>query len=88
VIWSNPKALLFYGAFIPQFIDPSGSAFWQAIMLGSIFMAVATVFDSLYAFASGKAGKMLTRARIRIVEKISGLLLIGGGIWLATLRRV
>lgn len=87
VIWSNPKALLFYGAFIPQFIDPAGSAFWQAIILGSIFMAVATVFDSLYALAAGKAGRLLTRTRIRIVEKISGLLLVGGGIWLATLKR-
>lgn len=87
VIWSNPKALLFFGAFIPQFIDPAGDAFWQAVVYGLIFMAVATVFDSLYALAAGKAGSMLTRHRIRLVERISGSLLIGGGLWMAFMRR-
>lgn len=91
VIWSNPKALLFFGAFIPQFIDPSPQAalstFWQTMVLGIVFMVVATVFDSLYALVAGRAGKMLTRGRVRIVEKLSGLFLIGGGIWLATLRK-
>ncbi|MEM7461054.1 MAG: LysE family translocator [Pseudomonadota bacterium] len=87
VIWSNPKALLFYGAFIPQFIDPQQNAFWQAMILGLIFMLVATVFDSLYALAAGKAGNLLTRSRVRLVEKMSGLFLIGGGLWLATLKK-
>ena len=91
VIWSNPKALLFYGAFIPQFIDPSQTAalstFWQTVVFGLIFMAVATVFDSIYALIAGKAGAMLTRGRVRVVEKLSGLFLIGGGLWLATLRK-
>ncbi|GIL01583.1 MAG: transporter [Alphaproteobacteria bacterium] len=88
VIWSNPKALLFFGAFIPQFVNPAaGSAFQQTIVLGLVFMAVATVFDSAYAFVAGRAGAMLTRARVRLVERLSGMLLIGGGIWLATLRR-
>ncbi|MGI9401790.1 MAG: LysE family translocator [Rhizobiaceae bacterium] len=88
VIWSNPKALLFYGAFIPQFVDPQQNAFWQAMVLGLIFMLVATIFDSLYALAASKAGDMLTRSRVRLVEKMSGMFLIGGGIWLATLKRV
>ena len=87
VIWSNPKALLLFGAFIPQFVDPASSAFWQTIFLGAVFMLVATVFDGLYAFAAGRAGAALTRNRVRLVEKLSGLFLIGGGIWLATLRR-
>lgn len=87
VIWSNPKALLFYGAFIPQFVDPQQNAFWQAIVLGLIFMLVATVFDSLYALAASRAGNLLTRTRVRLVEKMSGIFLIGGGIWLATLKK-
>lgn len=87
VIWSNPKALLFFGAFIPQFIDPSGSAAWQTMLLGTIFMAIATICDSAYAFAAGGAGARLTQARVRLAERISGTFLIGGGLWLALSRR-
>lgn len=87
VIWSNPKALLFFGAFLPQFIDPSGSVFWQTVLYGFIFMAVATIFDSLYALAAGKAGSLLTRHRVRLVERLSGSLLIAGGAWMALLKR-
>ncbi len=49
VIWSNPKALLFFGAFIPQFVDPAHGPFEQTLLLGLIFMVVATIFDGLYA---------------------------------------
>jgi threonine/homoserine/homoserine lactone efflux protein len=87
VIWSNPKALILFGAFIPQFIDPN-DAFRQTMILGIVFMVVATMFDSLYALAAGKAGSWLTQRRVRTVERVSGMFLIGGGIWLATLRRV
>ncbi|MGI9351081.1 MAG: LysE family translocator [Rhizobiaceae bacterium] len=88
VIWSNPKALFFFGAFIPQFVNPgSENAFWQTMLLGFIFIGIATVCDSAYAILSGKAGSMLTRARIRAVEISSGLCLVGGGIWLAFVRR-
>lgn len=85
VIWSNPKALLFFGAFIPQFVDPTaGDAAAQTALLGFTFMAVATVLDGGYALLAGRAGRLLTSARVRLVEKISGSLLIGGGAWLAT----
>jgi len=87
VILSNPKALLFFGAFIPQFVDPNGHPFVETIVLGAIFMAVATVFDSCYALVAGRAGALLTRTRVRLLEKISGSLLIAGGIWMASLRR-
>jgi threonine/homoserine/homoserine lactone efflux protein len=87
VIWSNPKALLFFGAFLPQFIDPAGNPVTQTALLGFIFMAVATVFDSLYAFAAAGAGAWLSRERVRLVERISGTFLIGGGLWLAFTRR-
>ena len=87
MIWSNPKALLFFGAFIPQFINPAvGDPFWQAVVLGGIFMAVATLCDGIYAVLAGKAGSMLTRARVRWVEIGSGLCLMFGGMWLALQR--
>lgn len=88
VILSNPKALLFFGAFIPQFIDPAaGNTALQTVLYGSIFMAVATVFDSAYAFAAGNARHLLTRGRVSVAEKLSGTFLIGGGLWLLSARR-
>lgn len=86
VILSNPKALLFFGAFIPQFLDPSGDYVGQVILLGATFMAVATVLDGAYAVLCGKAGKILTRKRVQLVSRLSGLFLIGGGVWLAFTR--
>jgi homoserine/homoserine lactone efflux protein len=83
VILSNPKVLLVFGALIPQFISPNGDYLNQLILLGLTFMIIATVFDSLYAFAAGNAGSWLSHSRVRLVEVSSGLCLIGGGIWLA-----
>ena len=80
---SNPKVLLVFGALIPQFISPDGDYLKQLILLGLSFMVIATVFDSLYAFAAGNAGSWLSNSRVRAVEVSSGLCLIGGGIWLA-----
>jgi len=88
VIWSNPKALFFFGAFIPQFINPMfGDAAAQTVLYGAIFMVVATIFDGCYAILAGSAGSLLSRKRIRIVERIAGTCLIGGGVWLALSRR-
>lgn len=83
VILSNPKVLLVFGALIPQFIVPEGDYVRQLLFLGVTFMVVATIFDSIYAFAAGGAGSWLSRTRIRAIETVSGLCLIGGGVWLA-----
>ncbi|MGF1529478.1 MAG: LysE family translocator [Candidatus Competibacterales bacterium] len=72
VIWSNPKALLFFGAFIPQFVDPQGDPLVQTLLLGGTFMAVATLLDGAYALAAVWAGRWLTGTRFRLVEKLSG----------------
>lgn len=84
---TNPKVLLFFGAFIPQFVDPSLETFYQLGLLGLTFMAVATIIDSSYALLAGRAGSWLSQSRIRLVERVSGVALIGGGIWLALARR-
>jgi threonine/homoserine/homoserine lactone efflux protein len=86
VLLSNPKALLMFGAFIPQFVDPKGDYVAQVILLGLTAMAVATTFDSLYAVLTGRARMLLTPDRVRLVSRLSGGFLIGGGIWLALAR--
>ena len=86
VILSNPKILVFFGAFLPQFITTDGSAAYQTMVLGAIFMALATILDSLYAMAAGKAGAMLTQKNVRNVEIAGGSLMVAGGLWLAFAR--
>ncbi len=87
VIWSNPKALLFFGAFLPQFVRPEGPVMLQTLLLGATFMVVATLLDGGYAVLAGRAGRWLTRKRVRLLEICSGCALVGGGIWLALSRR-
>ena len=87
VILSNPKGLLWFGAFIPQFVDPSGAYVGQIVLLGVTAMAVALVSDGAYAILTGRAGALLSRSRVRLVSRVSGAFLVGGGIWLALTRR-
>lgn len=82
VIWSNPKALFFFGAFIPQFVDPEHAAAPQVLLLGLLFMAVATVLDAVWAVLAGRAAGWLGGQRVRYLEKLSGTCLVGGGAWL------
>src|SRR5688500_12948979 len=86
VLMANPKALLWFGAFIPQFIDPTGNYVGQIVLLGVTAMAVALVSDGAYAVVTGRASAMLSRKRVRLVSRLSGGFLIGGGIWLALTR--
>jgi len=87
VIWSNPKALIFLGALLPQFVDRSHPAFPQIIVLGLIFMAIASTTDSLYAILAGRMRHLLSAVRVRLVSRISGVVLICGGVWLSLLKR-
>ena len=86
VILSNPKGLLWFGAFIPQFIDPKGNYVGQIILLGLTAMAVALVSDGAYAVLVGRAGSALSKRRVQLVSRIGGVFLIGGGLWLVLTR--
>ncbi len=86
VALSNPKTLLFFGAFFPQFIDPRGDYALQIAVMGLTALAFAAVSDSAYALLSGRAGHLLSRHRIRLISRLSGGFLIGGGLWLALAR--
>jgi len=87
VMMSNPKALFWFGAFIPQFVDPKGNYVAQIALLGITAMVVAVFSDGAYAVLTGRAGALLSRNKVRLVSRLSGGCLIGGGIWLAVSRR-
>jgi homoserine/homoserine lactone efflux protein len=86
VLMSNPKALLWFGAFIPQFVDPNGNYVGQIVLLGLTAMATAALTDGAYAILGGRAGHVMSAQRIRLTQRLSGLFLIGGGVWLAFTR--
>ncbi|MGO1080177.1 LysE family translocator [Inquilinus sp. CA228] len=86
VALSNPKMLLFFGAFIPQFVQPGGDQSSQVLLLGATALVVAALSDGMYALLTGRAGTMLSRRHVRLVSRTSGVCLIGGGVWLALAR--
>jgi len=86
VMLSNPKVLLFFGAFIPQFVDPRGNHVSQVALLGVTAMVVAMLSDGGYAVLTGRAGTLLAGRHVRRLSRASGLCLIGGGLWLALTR--
>ena len=86
VLLSNPKVLVFFGAFIPQFMDMNRDHVSQVTLLGVTFMVIAGLTDGLYALLAGRARTFFSARRTRLVSRISGGLMIGGGIWLALTR--
>jgi threonine/homoserine/homoserine lactone efflux protein len=83
---TNPKTLLFYGAFFPQFIAASRPVGPQVWTLCLTFIAVAIVIDSLWALVAARA-RVALAAHGRLRNRISGGLLMGAGLGLALARR-
>jgi len=83
---TNPKTLLFFGAFLPQFVSPHGSVTIQMIVLSVTFVTVITFLDSCWAITAGKAYHFLPKlAKFR--HRVSGLFYMIAGAGLALARR-
>ena len=82
VILSNPKAFLFLGAFIPQFIDINQPVANQIIFFGFLFMIVGAIFDGAYAVIFGKFRDIIINKYIGLLNKLGGLLLVLVGLFL------
>ena len=86
VCLGNPKQLLFFGALLPQFVDPARDHVVQITILGATALVLAALSDGAYALAAGRIGRKLSDRIARRITRISGGLLIGGGLWLAFSR--
>ena len=77
---SNPKAILFFSALLPQFLNPHESVVPQIVILGAT--SVLIEFSILLGY--GIAGSAITPRYARWTNRVAGGLLIGAGAGLAT----
>lgn len=84
---SNPKTLLFLGAFLPQFVDPAGDAVRQLAWLAALFVAIVAGVDTVTTLAAARARGAVTMARRRLLDGAAGVMLLLGGLALAVARR-
>jgi len=83
---TNPKTLLFYGAFLPQFIDPKAPVMAQLLLLSGTFLVVAIVLDSCWALLAGRFRRFLA-VNGRLRNRLTGGLLMSAGLGLALARK-
>lgn len=84
----NPKGVVFFGAFFPQFLDPSGPLLMQMVLLGGTFLLVVLPINSAYALLAAAVGNRLEDVRWRRrFNRAGGSMLIGAGVMTATLQR-
>ena len=82
---TNPKLLLFFGALFPQFIHRGAPVVAQVVGLSVTFVVVAAAVDCCWALLAGRM-RLLILSRGRMLNRVSGGLLVGAGVGLALAR--
>ena len=75
---SNPKALLFYGAFLPQFIDPARDLATQAAVMMVVFVVIEYAFEVFLAVMASRIRPWLERAGRRFNRVCGGMFVVMG----------
>lgn len=84
----NPKGMVFFAAFLPQFINPEAPAAPQLWVLSATFVAMAFVNAGAYALFASQARRIITGPRsLRAFNLSGGALLAGAGVWALLSRR-
>ncbi|MET7767932.1 LysE family translocator [Nocardia sp. NPDC005366] len=79
---TNPKAIVFFAAVLPHFAEPSaGRLPWQLLILGTVFIAIALVSDSVWAMLAVSARTWFARSprRLEAVGGAGGVMIVGLG---------
>ena len=85
---TNPKSIAFFTAFLPQFIDPTLPVERQLLVMCVTSVLLGGVLDSGWAVAAGLGRAWFLKPQHnRLLGRISGAVLVGGGIWLSLIRR-
>ncbi len=83
---TNPKALVFHGAFLPLFVSPGAPATPQLILLAVTFIVIAAVLDGCWAVFAAKLQPLLHRIG-RWRHRITGGVLLTAAAGLAIARK-
>ena len=84
----NPKGIVFFVAFLPQFISPSAPVAQQLWLLATTFVVMATLNATLYAVFAASARKLLSSPRAqRRFHFAGGSLLSLAGVWALLAKR-
>ncbi len=84
----NPKGIVFFVAFLPQFINPGAGVSLQLWVLAVTFVAMATLNATLYAAFAGSARRLLASPRAQRSFNIAGgSLLSAAGVWALLAKR-
>jgi threonine/homoserine/homoserine lactone efflux protein len=83
---TNPKTIIFFAAFLPQFLDDHATTAPQLLLLGLVFGVLACASDSCWALAAGKARDWFARdpKRLDHLGATGGVMMIGLGATLAS----
>ncbi|MEQ9593573.1 MAG: LysE family translocator, partial [Cyclobacteriaceae bacterium] len=85
---TNPKSLLFYGAFFPPFLNLQAPLPSQYITLGATFISLFILYSSIFTlFSTALINTFTERASMKI-QRISGACLIAAAILLASLKKL
>lgn len=77
----NPKSIVFFVAFLPQFLDLSQPLFFQMLIFEVTFLVLATLNASLYGLLASMARNTIRKPKVqRIVNRTGGSLMIGAGL--------
>ncbi|ASY57196.1 LysE family translocator [Sinorhizobium sp. CCBAU 05631] len=84
----NPKSIIFFVAFLPQFLDLSRPLLAQMAIFEATFLALAAANAMLYGFLASAAGGAIRKPSVRrVVNRTGGSLLIGAGLLSLSLKR-
>jgi len=85
----NPKSIVFFIAFVPQFLDLGKPFLPQTLILEATFLCLAALNAFLYGLLAGAARGYIRKASVqRVVNKTGGTLLIAAGAVTAGYRRM
>ena len=85
---ANPKALVFFVALLPQFIDPHRAVFAQVAILGVTSVVIEFGVLLAYGALAGRLTSVAARPRFqRLANRIAGTMLVAAGVGMARLER-
>jgi threonine/homoserine/homoserine lactone efflux protein len=86
---SNPKAIVFFSALLPQFVNPGAGVAAQFAVLGVISLIVEFIVLTTYGLAVERGSRLIANSGMSVLpDRIAGGFLIGAGVSLAAMRKI